>query len=107
MVPGDAKALVKMSAANGSMLYMASQNRSKLLAFAGKNSNLRNLLPPVEAMAVVLNFADGRKQRVDLALGAGFASQSSRVISLPTGVTTVKMITYQGKEVPLNLPASN
>jgi hypothetical protein len=107
MVPGDAKALVKLSAANGSMLYLASQNRSKLLAFSGKNSNLRNLLPPVEAMAVVLDFADGRKQRVDLALGAGFASQSSRVISLPAGVTAVKMITYQGKEVPLNLPASN
>ncbi|MFM7627947.1 MAG: VCBS repeat-containing protein [Algoriphagus sp.] len=107
MVPGDAKALVKLSAANGSMLYLASQNRSKLLAFAGKNSNLRNLLPPVEAMAVVLDFADGRKQRVDLGLGAGFASQSSRVISLPAGVSAVKMITYQGKEVPLSLPTTN
>jgi hypothetical protein len=56
-------------------------------------------------MAVELALASGKKQRVDVSLGAGFASQSSRVIYLPKGVKSATAINYRGESSPLALPA--
>jgi len=80
VVPGDAKALVKLTRKDGEALYIASQNRSKLLVFAAQSQQGTSLLQvPADAMAVELVLANGKKQRIDTSYGAGFGSQSRRL----------------------------
>jgi hypothetical protein len=103
IVPGDAKALVKLSKPDGSPIYFASQNRGKLLAFRPAVNLTQSIVPPVEAMAILLELEDGKFQRVDATLGAGFGSQSSRTIGIPSGVKSAVMITYKGEMIPLTI----
>jgi microcystin degradation protein MlrC len=83
---------------------VASQNRGKLLVFAPKKQSAVVLAVAQDVMAVELVLASGKKQRIDLSLGAGFASQSSRVIHLPKGLKSATAISYGGKKSPLTLP---
>jgi hypothetical protein len=106
-VPGDAKALVKLSSSSGEARYVASQNRGKLNVFAPKKQSAAVLAVAQDVMAVELLLASGKKQRIDLSLGAGFASQSSRVIHLPKGVKSATAIDYRGNSSPLTLPVAN
>ena len=103
MVPGDAKALVKLTLFDGSPIYLASQNRGKLLTFQPKGNALKSITPPTEAMAILLELENGKMQRVDVTFGAGFGSQSSRSIHLPAGVKTALMINYKGEMIPLTI----
>ncbi len=105
VVPGDAKALVKLARKDGEALYIASQNRSKLLAFAAKFQQGTSLLQvPADAMAVELVLANGKKQRIDTSYGAGFGSQSSRTLHLPLGLKSATKINYKGEASALPLP---
>ena len=105
VVPGDAKALVKLARKDGEALYIASQNRSKLLAFAAKFQQGTSLLQvPDDAMAVELVLANGKKQRIDTSYGAGFGSQSSRTLHLPLGLKSATKINYKGEASALPLP---
>ncbi len=104
VVPGDAKALVKLSRSGGNALYVASQNRSKLLAFSTKQQGASVLQVPADAMAVELVLANGKKQRIDTSYGAGFGSQSSRTIHLPQGLKSASKINYRGETSVLPLP---
>ena len=104
VVPGDAKALVKLTRSGGEVLYIASQNRSKLLAFAAKHQGISVLQVPADAMAVELVLANGKKQRIDTSFGAGFGSQSSRTLHLPQGVKSATKINYKGEASALPLP---
>jgi hypothetical protein len=103
-VPGDAKSLVKLAKSGGEALYVASQNRSKLLAFSVKQQETRVLQVPADAMAVELVLANGKKQRIDTSYGAGFGSQPSRSIHLPKGVKSASQIDYKGNVKTLTLP---
>ena len=106
-VPGDAKALVKLSSPTGEARYVASQNRGKLLVFAPKKQASVVLAVAQDVMAVELLLASGKNQRIDLSFGAGFASQSSRIIHLPKGVKSATVINYSGKKSALTLPVTN
>jgi hypothetical protein len=105
IVPGDAKALVKLSSAQGSSLLIASQNRNSLLVFKKeeKDSGMRTLTPPISTMAVIVELGNGNKQRYETSLGAGFLSQSSREISLPKNLKSITFINYKGESTQLDL----
>ena len=103
VVPGDAKALVKLARSGGEALYIASQNRSKLLAFSAKLQDTKVLQIPADAMAVELVLANGKKQRIDTSYGAGFGSQSSRTLHLPLGLKSATKINYKGEASALPL----
>ncbi len=107
IVPGDAKALVKLSKPDGSPIYFASQNRGKLRAFQPLDNGYTSIVPPIEAMAILFEMENGKYQRVDVTLGAGFGSQSSRAIGIPSGVKSALMITYQGEMIPLTIFSMN
>ncbi|MCM0042987.1 MAG: FG-GAP-like repeat-containing protein, partial [Algoriphagus sp.] len=104
VVPGDAKALVKLTGGGGEALYIASQNRSKLLSFSAKQQGATVLQVPADAMAVELVLANGKKQRIDSSYGAGFGSQSSRAIHLPQGVKSASKLNYKGEASALPFP---
>ncbi|MBN7812719.1 VCBS repeat-containing protein [Algoriphagus sp. H41] len=107
VVPGDAKALVKLSSVQGSPVYFASQNRGKLMAFKAKNHEGKTLSFGQEAMALILELESGKMQRYDLSLGSGFGSQSSREITFPKGAKSAVMIDYKGQMVPVEIFTRN
>ncbi|REG90659.1 VCBS repeat-containing protein [Algoriphagus antarcticus] len=105
VVPGDGKALVKMASAQGGSLFVASQNRGKLLMFQHTNSDdSRSLTPGQDIMAVILELENGQKQRIETSLGSGFLSQSGREVILPKGVKGIQLQDYKGniKDVDMN-----
>lgn len=107
VVPGDAKALVKLSTSQGSPIYFASQNRGKLLAFKAANREGKTLAFGQEAMALILQMENGKMQRFDLGLGSGFGSQSSREITFPTGTQSAVVIDYKGQMTPVSIFTRN
>jgi hypothetical protein len=107
IVPGDAKALVKLHTRQGSPLYFASQNRGKLLAFRSGDKEEKTIALGQEAMALILELENGKMQRYDLSLGAGFGSQSSREITLPKGAKSAVMIDYKGQMIPVEIFTRN
>jgi len=105
MVPGDGKALVKITSAQGKPLFVASQNRGKLLMFERQNNeSVRSIAPGQEIMAVILELENGKKQRIETSLGSGFLSQSGRRIFLPKGIKGIQLQDYKGniKTVDMN-----
>jgi hypothetical protein len=107
VVPGDAKALVKLSSSQGSPIYFASQNRGKLLAFKAGNSETKTLSFGQEAMALILELENGKMQRYDLSVGSGFGSQSSREVTFPKGAKSAVMVNYKGEMVPVEIFTRN
>ncbi|MEB2780988.1 VCBS repeat-containing protein [Algoriphagus sp. C2-6-M1] len=105
VVPGDGKALVKITSAQGELLLVASQNRGKLLVFQNQTSqtNSRSITPDQEIMAVILELANGQKQRIETSLGSGFLSQSGREVFLPEGVTGIQLQDYKGNTTPVDM----
>uniref|UniRef100_UPI0040489A98 hypothetical protein n=1 Tax=Algoriphagus sp. TaxID=1872435 RepID=UPI0040489A98 len=75
-----------------------------MLAFTANQQEQKVLKVPSDAMAVELILANGKKQRMDTGFGAGFGSQSSRSIHLPSGVKSASKINYKGEVSSLKLP---
>ncbi|MEB2784230.1 VCBS repeat-containing protein [Algoriphagus persicinus] len=105
VVPGDGKALVKITSAQGELLLVASQNRGKLLVFQNQTSqtNSRSITPDQEIMAVIVELANGQKQRIETSLGSGFLSQSGREVFLPQGVKGIQLQDYKGNTTPVDM----
>lgn len=102
LVPGDGKALVKITSTSGNPLLVASQNRGALKAFQTKQTPSRTLIVKEDIMAVMLDFGNGKMQRVETTLGSGFLSQSSREVLIPENVKGIKTIDYKGQEKDLS-----
>ncbi len=104
VVPGDGKALVKIASAQGDPLFVASQNRGKLLMFQHSSSNeSQTITPGQDIMAVILELENGQKQRIETSLGSGFLSQSGRQIMLPKGVKGIQLQDYKGNTKAINM----
>lgn len=102
VVPGDAKALVKLSTKNGKPIFIASQNRDDLLVFELEQQESPKIVE-VEASIMVLIFThkNGKIQRVETSFGAGFLSQSSRKVRVPQTVDKIEAIDYKGNRKAL------
>jgi hypothetical protein len=107
IVPGDAKSLVKLSPSIGAPIYFASQNRGKLLAFKSSYKEAKTLSFGQNAMALILELDNGKRQRFELSQGSGFGSQSSREIVLPKGTKSAVMIDYKGEMTPVGIFTMN
>ncbi len=79
-VTGDAKALVHLNAAGEKPLILASQNNGKLLAFRTETENSASYISSEKGAILWLNFKDGRRQKVEIYLGSGYLSQSTKGI---------------------------
>jgi hypothetical protein len=107
VVPGDAKALVKLSSVEGTPIFFASQNRGELLAFRRDNREGKTISLGQDAMALILQLENGKMQRYDLSLGSGFGSQSSREITFPKETHSAVMIDYKGQMIPVEIFTRN
>lgn len=97
LVPGDAKALVKLNRASGSALLIASQNRGELKSFALGNKEEQTIVPGQDIIAIEVELENGKTIRYEPGFGSGFLSQSSREIRLPAGVKKLKAINFRGE----------
>lgn len=107
VVPGDAKALVKLTSASGAPLYIASQNRGELKVFQGQNYPNQTIVPGSDVAALLVELENGKTQRIEVTYGAGFLSQSSRELTLPSGVKSLQVIDTKGKVRDFDLNVLN
>lgn len=104
-VPGDSKALARLSG-KGSDWIVASQNRDQLKVFRTTGTDANIITPqPLDAY-VVLDFADGRKQRIEFYYGSSYLSQSSRVVKLPANITKMVVYDFAGNSREVNVPVN-
>ena len=80
-VPGDGKALVRLSDRNGT-LYLASQNKGDLLLFERTNALGKPIYLESEAgeTSRTVTHPNGSTERVEFYWGSGFLGQSSRAV---------------------------
>ena len=95
-VPGDAKALVRITSDDG-YIFVASQNRDSLKVFETQNSRARKFLPEPLDVSAEMVFEDGRKQKVEFYYGSGYLSQSTRSITIPAGVSEIIVYNSRGE----------
>jgi hypothetical protein len=79
-------------------MFIASQNRDSLRVFAPvKNTKANMFKPELQDVSAQLIYADGHQQKIEFYYGAGYLSQSTRVIRIPPGVKELKVYDGQGK----------
>lgn len=94
-IPGDAKGLAALAAADGGLMVVSGQNKSKLQLFQSSHNGKQLRLEPND-FAVLLQFKDGSSQRLEVGYGQGFLSQSSRTLFLPPNVVSGEIIDFKG-----------
>jgi hypothetical protein len=96
-VPGDSKALAKLSFDTGD-LYLATKNMDSLSVFTRhENRQTYKLEPQANDCRATLVHADGRKTKIEFYYGGGYLSQSTRKVVLPGDVTEVILFNSQGE----------
>jgi len=96
-VPGNARALVKLTGANNSYLLAASQNKDVLKVFKKRTTQkIIKLLPEDEAL--IIHLKNGKQRREELYEGNSFVSQSSKFILLNSNITSVEIINRKGEK---------
>lgn len=100
-IPGNAKALVKLRAANNNYLVAASQNRGSLKVFEANNTNQsqhQNILLNPDDETAMVSYIDGRVQRHEFNYGSSFLSQSSRFLILSKDAKSATIVNSKGKK---------
>ena len=105
-VPNDAKALVAVYDGKANEFIVASQNNDSLRVFKVLNKNDHLFLPKPNDFSIELTFDDGRKEKIELYYGAGYLSQPSRRLKIPTGVKEMKVTDFTWKTRDVTLPLS-
>lgn len=98
LVPGDAKALVRLHSPTGE-LFIATQNLDSLRMFRRSDAmNMTRIFYPGPGdWSVEITYEDGTHERVELYYGAGYLSQSSRVVVVPDAVLQMTIRDYAGQ----------
>jgi len=94
-IPGNGKALVKLSNKNGQTLLAASQNRGPLKMFLQKAATKKVVIKADDVNAV-LTQANGKKTKTEFNYGAGFLSQSARFLTISPGVKGIEITNTKG-----------
>ena len=95
-VPGDAKSLVRVEGLKGG-LYIASQNRDSLKVFRRTRLTTGRFVPESDDVKALFVFADGATQLLEFYHGSGYLSQSTRVTSIPAGVSEIMVYNSKGE----------
>jgi hypothetical protein len=101
-IPGNGKALVKLSGVNGQYLVAASQNRGPLKVFRLKKNQKIIQLAPMDVKAVV-TYKNGKTLVQEFYYGTSFLSQSGRFIRVDDQVTSVEITDSKGSRRKINL----
>ena len=95
-IPGDGKALVKLTGNAGNYLVAASQNRDALKIFE-MNAKPKTININADDVSAVIHFNDGKIQKQEFYYGASFLSQSGRFMVIPVNASAVDITNASGK----------
>lgn len=106
-VDGDAKGLARLQDAEGTPMYVATQNDDSTRVFTPANADPPHTVSPTprDAYAHVV-FPDSTVQRRELYYGQGYLSQSSRQLLVPPRAVRVTFYTYEGTPRIVRIPSS-
>lgn len=97
LVPGDAKALVKLQyAANEQQIFIASQNRGPLKIFSTKKISKTIAINQTDSHAI-LELVNGQTRRQEFYYGDSFLSQSSRTLVIDNTINAITVFDNKGK----------
>ena len=98
VVDGDAKAIAKLKAANGTSLTVVTQNNDSIRIFSRKNAgNLRWVSPGKMEVTAILKYKNGGFHRKETGYGTSYLSQSSRSFTIGPKVKSVELFDAAGK----------
>jgi len=95
IIPGDGKSLVRLQAADSSLLVASGQNRGELDLFRSEYPYQTLDLEPNDH-AVIVYLEDGSSYREEIHYGNSYLSHSKRRLWLPLTVKRVEVISYKG-----------
>jgi hypothetical protein len=95
-IPGNGKALVKMTGSNGNYLVAASQNRDNVKLFE-LNTKMQLIKINPDDRVAIIHFKNGKIQKEEIYYGSSFLSQSSRFISVNGNVSFIDITDQAGK----------
>jgi hypothetical protein len=96
-VPGDAKALVKLSGPDNSFLLAASQNRGPLKIFRDKSAEKMIKLQSNDRILKIA-LKNGKTRKEELYYGSSFLSESSRFVRMNDSIKRITVIDEKGRE---------
>jgi hypothetical protein len=94
-IPGDGKALVKLTDGKDKYLIAASQNRGNLILFEMNKKQRIIRVNPGDRFAM-LTFANGKIQKQELNQGSSFLSQSASFLTVEKNVTAISITNNHG-----------
>lgn len=101
-IPGNGKGLAKLRGADNSYLLVASQNRGPVKVFKNKMQTKIVALKPDDNYCLI-DFGNGKKQKIEFNYGSSFLSQGSRFISIPAGAKDCIVVNSKGEKRSLKL----
>jgi FG-GAP-like repeat len=101
-IPGNGRALVKLSGANNQYLVAASQNRGPLKVFRLKKNQKLIQLAPLDVKALI-TYKNGKTLEQEFYYGTSFLSQSGRFIRVDGQVASVEVTDSKGVRRKINL----
>lgn len=102
-VPGDAKALARLSI-GGQNLFIATQNQDSIKVFANTKGDKRtSFVPEALDVSAEITFTDGKKQKIEFYYGSGYLSQSTRQIYLRDNVKEIIVYDSKGEWREVNI----
>ncbi|MFI5130788.1 MAG: VCBS repeat-containing protein [Chitinophagales bacterium] len=101
-IPGNGKALIKLTGSSGNYLVAASQNRDNLKLFK-RNNAIKTIRIRPDDISAVIHLKNGKIRKEEFYYGSSFLSQSARFIEIDANVAAVQITDGAGKvrEVPL------
>jgi hypothetical protein len=95
-IPGNAKAMVKLLGPNQTYTIVTSQNRDRL-KIARLKGNTEFIRPLSNEKNAVIEYMNGKKQKVEFPFGSAYLSQSSRLMLASAGIKKVSFQSLDGK----------
>ncbi|MCF2443013.1 VCBS repeat-containing protein [Dyadobacter sp. CY345] len=96
MVTGNAKAMVKLSAADGKLMTITSQNKDSL-RFHQSRSMMKSVPLLATENTAILKLKNGKIRREEINYGSSFLSQSAHKLLLPDYVLSAEIIDAKGE----------
>lgn len=94
-VPGNGKALIKLTGPEGKVLIAASQNKGPLKVFS-LNKNVRTIeMKPLDVSAKII-YKNGKSRIVNIDYGSSFLSQSGRFLDVDSNVVSIEIKDARG-----------
>jgi hypothetical protein len=94
---GDTKALATLRCADNRTLLIATQNMDSLRVFAQTAARpAKVFIPQADESYAELLYENGQQEKIEFYYGSGYLSQSTRSMTLPTGVRKIIVYDFQG-----------